>query len=227
MILKGTSEQMVEKGALLLYTACNAFIRKKGQAVLAVPGGRSVVGILRRLNSFSFQWHNVHIFMLDERLVPHTHPESNYKLVKKNLGRLLVDGVIHPFTYDPEKPEESLAGYGEELAHYGGCFDLVLASSGEDGHIGSLFPNHPSVMAKAKRFVLVDDSPKPPSERMSAGVELLRRSDTGVLLFFGNGKQKALQNFYNDDMTYKQCPAKIIAMMSTHYVLTDLEVDIR
>lgn len=225
MIIQGTTEQMVEKGALLLSQACKAFISKKGRVVLAVPGGRSVVDIFRLFNSFNLEWRKVHIFMLDERLVPNDHPESNYRLVKQSLGRPAVAGTIHPFSYNPETPTESVTAYGEELAGYGGSFDIVLASSGEDGHIGSLFPNHPSVQAKGGRFILVNNSPKPPSGRMSASVELLCRSDTGILLFFGDGKRKSLRNLRKNHLTYHQCPAKIITMMSTYYVLTDQEVD--
>jgi 6-phosphogluconolactonase len=227
VIIKGTTEQMVEKGASLLYQSCKAFIRTKGSVVLAVPGGRSVAGIFRLLVTFRLDWQKVHIFMLDERLVPEDHPESNCRLVRQFFGPLDVAGMIHPFIYDPERPEESVAGYGEELARYGTGFDIVLASSGEDGHIGSLFPNHPSVQARGARFILVNDSPKPPSSRMSAGVELLRRADTGVLLFLGDGKRNALRNFCDGDLAYNQCPAKITTMMSTYYVLTDQEVDLQ
>lgn len=225
MILRGTTEQMVEKATDILYQACKHFIRKKDRVVLAVPGGRSVVEIFNRLGLLDLEWPKVHIFLLDERLVPDNHQESNYRLVMESFGTLVPGGVVHPFNYEAERAGESATAYGDVLCHYGDSFDIVLASSGEDGHIGSLFPDHPSVKAKSNGFILVHDSPKPPSGRMSASVELLRRSDTGVLLFFGGGKQNALQNFCNSDLTYIQCPAKIIATMTTYYVLTDQEVD--
>ncbi|MFW2366672.1 MAG: 6-phosphogluconolactonase [Desulforhopalus sp.] len=225
MILRGTTEQMVAKGTELLYQACKHFIRKKDRVVLAVPGGRSVVEIFNRLGLLDLEWPKVHIFLLDERLVPDSHHESNYRLVMESFGESVPGGVVHPFRYEVERAGESVTAYGNALDRCGGCFDIVLASSGEDGHIGSLFPGHPSVKAKSNRFILVHDSPKPPSGRMSASVGLLRRSDTGILLFFGGGKHNALQNFCNSDQTHIQCPAKIIAAMPTYYVLTDLEVD--
>lgn len=225
MIIQDTKEQIVVKAASLLYLACETFIRKKGRVVMAVPGGRSVTTIFQQFGSSNLEWQKVHIFMLDERLVPDDHPDSNCRLVKESLGRSLVAERVHPFEYDAEKAKQSVVAYGDELDRLGGNFDIVLASSGEDGHIGSLFPGHPSVMAESDRFILVKDSPKPPSCRISASVELLRRSDTGILLFVGAGKQNALRAFRNCDLTYVQCPAKIITMMPTYHVLTDQEVD--
>lgn len=225
MIIQGTKVQMVENAASLLHLTCETIIRKQGQVVLAVPGGRSVTGILKRVASLDLEWQKVHIFMLDERLVPGDHPDSNSRLVKESLGSSLVAGRVHPFQYDAEKIEESVTIYGDELDRFGGSFDIVLASSGEDGHIGSLFPDHPSVLAKNDRFILVNDSPKPPSTRISASVELLRRSDTGILLFFGAGKRNALRAFCDSDLAHVQCPAKIITMMPTYHVFTDQEVE--
>ena len=226
MIIHGIKEQMVVKAASLLHLACETFIRKKGCAVMAVPGGRSVTGILEQLASLNIEWQKVHIFMLDERLVPGDHQDSNCRLVQDSLGNSLVAGRVHPFHYDADNAEKSVDSYGDELGRFGGRFDIVLASSGEDGHIGSLFPNHPSVMEKGDRFILVNDSPKPPSSRISASVKLLRRSDTGVLLFLGGQKRNALRAFCDSALTPVQCPAKIITMMPTYHVLTDQEVNL-
>lgn len=227
MILQGTHHQMVEKAALLLFRSMEAFIREKGHTVLAVPGGRSVGEIFRRLSACRLEWEKVRMFMLDERLVEVDHPESNYKLVKNSMGSTIPPEAIIPFRHDPDHPLSGLTTYAEKLKTYGGCFDIVLASSGEDGHIGSLFPDHQSVRQKGDGFILLDDSPKPPRGRMSASYDLLCRSDTGILLFFGTEKRRALRNFQDDRLSYLQCPAKIVTQMSRYYVLTDQEIDSR
>jgi len=70
-------------------------------------------------------------------------------------------------------------------------FDLILISSGEDGHVAALFPNHHSVRKQAEYFLTMNDSPKPPPERMTASLSLLKRSTIALVLFYGEGKKDA------------------------------------
>jgi 6-phosphogluconolactonase len=163
--------------------------------------------------------------MLDERLVPEDHPECNFRLVQEHLGNRLPQSSLHRFKYDAVKPMRGIDAYWLALQRYGGTFDITLASSGEDGHIAALFPSHHSVERRGDGFFLIEDSPKPPAGRMTAGFELVCRTDTGVLLFFGAGKRNALRNFFNIHLSYLECPAKIMTKMSRYYVLTDQEVD--
>lgn len=225
MIIQGTREQLAEKAAWFLYKAVQVFIKSKKQAVIAVPGGRSVAAIFSNLRKYKLPWGQVHVFLLDERLVPADHPDSNYRLVREHLGCEAVPEMIHQFRYDPVDPRKSVIAYSEELQRCGGVFDIVLASCGEDGHIASLFPNHHSVENQGDGFILMNDAPKPPQGRMSASYELIRRADTGVILFLGTSKRNPLQNFFNIHLSDVECPAKIMTKLNRYYVLTDQEVD--
>ncbi len=224
MIIQGNRKLLAEKVAELLFTIINTCIKQKGRAVIAVPGGRSVSEIFKNLRMFELPWEQIHVFLLDERLVPSDHPESNYKLILEHLGSNVPHPTYHPFNFDPNDLEQSVQKYKEELDYLGGSFDLVLASSGEDGHIASLFPNHHSVENSSSGFLLIDDAPKPPAGRVSASYELIRRSDTGILLFIGHSKTNALQNFFNIYLSDVECPAKVMTKLNHLYVLTDLEV---
>jgi 6-phosphogluconolactonase len=225
MIIKNSREQLALVAARIITERIDVLLGKQQHVVIAFPGGRSVSEICENLCKQDIPWQHVHVFLLDERLVPLDDPQSNYRLVRRHLPHDLPEGVLHPFNFNPADPLMSTASYEDELQRCGGRFDIVLASSGEDGHIASIFPNHHSVKQKKEGFILMDDAPKPPKGRMSAGLELIRKSDTGLLLFLGNAKRNALQKFYSQELSYIQCPARIMTQLPRCYIFTDQEVD--
>lgn len=225
MLFHGSIVQMAEQASSVIVEVTLDLLRIQPLVVIAVPGGGSVVEIYNHLRSSPLPWDRIHMFLLDERLVPTHHPESNYKLIKDHLGSGVPPEVVHPLIHNVDNPAQSIADYEQQLERCGGRFDIVLASSGEDGHIGSLFPNHHSVEEKKKGYILLDDAPKPPPGRMSASYELIRQADTGIVLFFGSGKSNALRNFLKNELSYKECPAKIIAKLPHYYLFTDQEVE--
>lgn len=225
MIIQGSRKQLAEKAASILYDTVLRLLKEKEKVVIAVPGGTSVAAVYENFRGYSLPWERIHMFLLDERLVAAEHPESNYKLIRDHMGHDVVPVMIHQFIYDAKKPMQGVVAYNEELECCGGRFDIVLASSGEDGHIASLFPKHPSLEKEQQGFFLLDDSPKPPPGRMSASFDLIRQADTGIVLFLGSAKAKALHHFLNPELSYKECPARIMLELSHSYVLTDQETE--
>lgn len=227
MILQGAAARMLEKAAWLIYKeGIEKVLRQRDNVIIGFPGGRSVAVIFRELTKFSIDWDRVHIFMLDERLVPIGHRESNFRQVRDELGGHVGEGSLHPFSFVAGSPEKGLREYEKELNQLGGKFDIVLASSGEDGHIGSLFPGQTTIDEDRMGFFVVDNSPKPPSGRMTAGRSLIAAAEVGFLLFIGSGKQTAFNDFLNPAVALSACPAKIIMEIPKHFILTDLEMNI-
>jgi 6-phosphogluconolactonase len=132
---------------------------------------------------------------------------------------------LHPFLFDDNKLDFGLDQYENEIKNFGGIFDIVLLSSGEDGHIGSLFPNHPSISSESDYCILVDNSPKPPKRRMSISKKFLLKSSIGVLLFVGNMKREAYLKFLKDNVDISDCPAKLVAQLPESYALTNIKID--
>lgn len=225
MLIQEATEQLAEAAGRIISQRVDELLRKQDHVVLAVPGGRSVSGVFDNLCKQDIDWRQIRLFLLDERLVALDDPRSNYRLVSQHLPDDAPAGLLHPFRFDPDNPVAGAAAYEEKLQDCGGQFDIVLASSGEDGHIASIFPCHHSVEQKSSGFIIMHDAPKPPPGRMSAGPELIRKADTGVLLFLGAGKKRALKNFLDPNLSYRECPAKIITQSTRCYVLTDQEVN--
>ncbi|MBF0441239.1 MAG: 6-phosphogluconolactonase [Oligoflexales bacterium] len=211
--------------------ACDLLVEKE-MAVVGICGGRSISDFLGFLSrDHGIPWNRFQFFMLDERLVPLESGDSNYGNLKTVFFDNMVDGgflerrQIHPFEFDEGHETEALSSYYKSLQRFGGYFDIILISSGEDGHIASLFPNHASICDENEGYIIVNDSPKPPSRRISASRKLIQKSKSGLLFFTGEAKSKALKLFHDDRSNYKDCPAKLAIDLQGLYVFTDLSME--
>lgn len=176
-----------------------------GPFVLALPGGRSIVPMLEALRQALPQVSDaarsrLHIFMADERCVPQTDAQHNSHVLRQHLldevfaNALLAESQFHPYVFatDPNGVER----YQLELQHYGGRFSAVVLGVGPDGHVASLFPHHPSSGDRTSTgYITVQDSPKPPPNRISASVRLIQSADLAVALFVGPDKKAAYEKF--------------------------------
>ncbi|NNK57073.1 MAG: 6-phosphogluconolactonase [Desulfofustis sp.] len=227
MIIKGNRRELEIRAASLLVSSFNETLSRKQQVCFGVVGGRSVGTILDLLRYESVDWERVHLFMIDERLVGIDHPDSNYRLVYSHVAPYMVPANLHPFVFRPGEEQAALAEYRQELEKVGGHLDVLLLSSGEDGHIASLFPEHETVDSQDDFFFVTASAPKPPPERMSASPKLLSRASTAVLLFLGGNKQQSFNNFIDDSMPLRKCPAKIARTIDSHFILTDSNGGVR
>lgn len=200
---------------------------------IGLCGGRSVVGLLGALDLEASAYPKeltarLHFFMVDERLVPISDPQSNYGGLKSLLfDSLLSRGSIaerqlHPFIMQPNVADFGCSAYLDLLKSCGGRFSVVVLGVGEDGHIASLFPKHPALAATGDRFITLDDSPKPPAGRMSASPGLIVGSDLSVVLALGEGKRAAWNAFNDERVSESECPAKLAKRAKSCLVLTDL-----
>lgn len=221
MIIKGEREVLEKKAAWILAESIQEISDQQNHVVLGVPGGRSVSAILKKLAFEPVDWQKVHFFMVDERLVSLDHADSNFKVVASSVDSFVERANLHPFIHNPSNSESALNSYKQLLRKYGGQFDIVLLSSGEDGHIASLFPDHETFANKEELFILTKSAPKPPPARMSASKRLITSSRVALLLFFGAQKQNAFTAYINDQVPTTRCPAKIVKTIQQHYILTD------
>jgi 6-phosphogluconolactonase len=219
----------------LLYRAAQHLCEKlrealatKKQVNVAVPGGRNVAKIFQVMQGEELVWQRVHFFIIDERLVPIEHPDSNYKLLQDHfidpLARAgkIAPGNAHPFILDTSSMDRGAKRYEEVLSEHGFRYDIILLSSGEDGHVGALYPHHHSIMDKHHGFIVMDDSPKPPPERMTSSLSLMQTADTALILFVGEAKREAYTKFNDAQCPVAACPAKLVLALKDTTVFTDL-----
>lgn len=194
---------------------------KQGRCVLAIAGGRSIASVLDLLATQPLDWSKIHVFAVDDRCVPIESEESNSGLIKKHLVDQVGGINLHPFNYRPELDDRGASEYSKEIEKLGGKFDILVLSSGEDGHVAGLFPNHHSIRDDSEGYIFFDDSPKDPPERVSASRTALLQSQSAFILFVGEGKHAAYNTFMTEDVKIEDCPAKIVQKLPQAFVYTD------
>jgi 6-phosphogluconolactonase len=178
---------------------------QRGEAHIALSGGRTPGRTFELLAREPQLWQSVHVWFADERCVPPEDEQSNYRLARE----LLFD----PARIDPRRvhrmpgelgPDEGAARYAEELlggvpraraAQNGAAqpvLDVVVLGIGEDGHVASLFPDAPTLGDHASTCLGVHDSPKPPPERITLSLPVLLAARRCVVLANGSEKSAAL-----------------------------------
>lgn len=229
IIREANQDQLLHRAGRVLCEKIQGMLAKQRQVNLAVPGGRSVAAIFQVMRREPVDWRRVHFFIIDERLVPIEHPDSNSKLLQDHfIAPLVQEGRIspenaHPFILDPARPDRGTQAYDQVLADHGMRFDIILLSSGEDGHVGALYPHHHSVANSHHGFIVMDDSPKPPPERMTSSLSLMATAQCALLLFVGEAKRKALERFNDPALGIEDCPAKLVLGLDDATVFTDLD----
>jgi 6-phosphogluconolactonase len=221
-------ERLLQAAGRLLCDKLRAALAGRERVNLAVPGGRSAAAIFQAMVGEEIDWRRIHFFVVDERLVPVDHPDSNFKLLRDHLVAPLAragridPGNAHPFVLDTASVDRGAGRYEKALAEHGFRYDVVLLSAGEDGHVGALYPNHHSIENRHHGFIVMDDSPKPPPGRMTSSLSLMQTADAAVLLFIGEAKREAYARFNDAQCPVSDCPAKLVLPIRDASVLTDL-----
>lgn len=160
-------------------TAASAALAARGRFALAIPGG-SVVQLLARGLAAPVDAARWHVFWTDERRVPLSDPQSNFRLAETELLPKLAGAHVHPV-------RGSAADYEKEIAPFL-PLDLVLLGVGEDGHVASLFPGNPATRETARLVAKVHDAPKPPSDRVTLTFPVLNAARETLVVAAGTGK---------------------------------------
>ncbi|MDP3969544.1 MAG: 6-phosphogluconolactonase [Nocardioides sp.] len=148
-------------------------------------------------------WAKVAFWWGDERFVAADDPQRNAGQARSDLlDHLPVDPAhVHevPASDGAADVEAAATAYAEQLeAHGPESFEVVLLGLGPDGHVASLFPDHPQVGLTGRRTAAVTDSPKPPAERVTLTLETLNRAEAVWFLVSGEGKSDAVRRALGD-----------------------------
>lgn len=228
IVEKQSQDRLLRAAAQHLCATISDLLTKREQVNLAVPGGRSMAKIFEAMQTEQLDWQRVHFFIIDERLVAIDHPDSNYLLLHKYCIAPLVrskriqPGNAHPFIFEPALADRGIKNYEQVLAQHGFRYDIILLSAGEDGHVGALYPNHHSLANQHHGCIVMYDSPKPPPERMTSSRSLMQTAEIAFLLFIGETKRKAYEQFMDAACPVGDCPAKLVLTLPEVAVFTDL-----
>jgi len=172
-------------------------IEQHNRFTVALSGGRSPMEFYCKLSNYKdFDlWRRTHIFLGDERFVPHDDRNSNFKMIKQNL----LDYVnipqknIHPIATDLKNVEVSANQYKNELVQFfefkenAPCFDLILLGIGGDGHTASLFSDDERI-DDTEHLVLPVSLPHLKEERISLTLPVINNARNVITIVLGVNK---------------------------------------
>jgi 6-phosphogluconolactonase len=189
-----------------LIDVVGAAIAARGQAQVVLTGGGNGNKLMRFLAAQTgrIDWSKVHLFWGDERYVSENDDERNDKQARE----ALLDHVDIPARNVHAMPAAD-GEFGNDLAAAALAYEQILAANaapgdpapdfdvhllgvGPEGHINSLFPDTPAVREATRLVVEVEDSPKPPPQRITLTLPAIQRSREVWLLVSGAEKADAV-----------------------------------
>ena len=175
---------------------------ERGRCALAVSGGTTPWRAFRALADEDVPWDRVHLFQVDERVVPFGDPERNYS----HLREALIDRVaippanVHPMPVEEEDLDEGGRLYETILRRIAGTppvLDLVQLGLGEDGHTASLFPGDLALQSVDSEVAVT--GPYKGRRRMTLTLNAINRARRILWLVTGAGKAEALERLRAGD----------------------------
>lgn len=193
-ILNSDSEA-VDFSAQYFIELANAAIAQKQLFTVALSGGSTPKAIFEKLaqeqNRSRIDWSKVLFFFGDERSVPPTDGESNYKMAMDSFLKKLEIAPTQIFRMVVEKdPTVNAKKYEQQILEKvpNAQFDFIMLGMGDDGHTASLFP-HTGALAVQDQLVTTNFVAKKNTLRMTLTYPCINQAHH--ICFFAFGKNKA------------------------------------
>jgi 6-phosphogluconolactonase len=202
---------------------------------VALSGGRItqkfLASFVEQSKSRKISLSQVNFFFADERCVPPTDGDSNFKLAndflfaplkisQEKIHRLRGEEVPEQAAKQAEADIRSVVGAN---AHGQPVLDLIFLGLGEDGHVASLAPGAPeSWVADRAVYRAIDNFSKPPPHRLTIGYQTIAAARQVWMLASGKGKEAAFRESL--EQTGKNSFARVLKLRSETKIFTDIVV---
>lgn len=189
--------------------ACSAFVlekltealQSKPWASLAISGGTTPKLLFQDFAKSAFDWKRLHVFWVDERCVPPSDNQSNFKLANEAWFVPVGFPETHLHRIKGElTPDEAAIGYMNDIRRAfsldeGGLpeFDVIHRGMGADAHTASLFPGEP-LIGNTSGIAAAVWVEKMKSHRVTLLPGVLAKAGATVLQVAGDDKAEPLKN---------------------------------
>jgi 6-phosphogluconolactonase len=199
--------------------AAAAAVAARGRFTIALSGGstpKSLFNLLATNARNTMPWDRTFFFWGDERHVPPTDPDSNYRMADEAMLSKIPVAAANIFRIETENPDAAAAAaaYEKTLQNFFSLvpgefprFDLILLGMGPDGHTASLFPGTAGLQEKS-RLVIANWVEKLKTHRLSFTFPVLNAAACVAFLVSGTDKAPALHAVLESDAPGEQYPAK-------------------
>tara|TARA_R110002020_G_scaffold422628_3_gene631740 strand:- start:26 stop:739 length:714 start_codon:yes stop_codon:yes gene_type:complete len=197
------------------------------QIHIALSGGSTpkiVFDYLAANYAKAINWKNVFLFWGDERCVPPTDSESNFKMTVDHLLSIIDIPEENIFRVKGENdPEAEAVRYSEvlenQLPKVNGIpqFDLVILGMGDDGHTASIFPYNIELW-DADENCVVALHPDSGQKRVSITGKIINNAKRVAFLVTGASKTEKVTDIVNQTDNYMKYPASLVKPQSENLV---------
>ena len=219
LLVEASPAALARTVAAHVAATCRAAVAARRRARLVLAGGATPRATYERLAGDGLRaqvpWPHIDVFWGDERHVPPTHPDSNYRMADEALLRHvpLDPARVHRMCGEWPDPADAAARYEQEIHTACGlragetpAFDLVLLGMGPDGHVASLFPGSPA-LEEATRLVVAPWVPHLGAHRITMTWPALLGARAIAVLVAGAAKAAVLRAALLDPADVPKLPA--------------------
>lgn len=225
--LAATPQESASDCARAISRWLNRAIMNRGRAFLAVSGGSTPRVMFDALAPLPVNWRRVHLFFVDERMVPPDSDQSNFKLANRHLASRagIPEENVHRIhgELDPQAAAEKYEH--DVLSRLGpsGFFDVVHCGLGDDAHTASLFPGNPLINNRTGLCAAVWVEKKQ-EHRVTLLPSAILSARHLCVLVSGFEKKWALRRALDPRSPALETPARILDRPSTSWFLSPAEV---
>jgi len=214
---------LAHRAALHLTELAEEAVAARGRVRIAVSGGSTPKATFALLANPShpflsrFPWQQLELFFVDERTVPPTDKDSNYRMTKE----ALLDKVnlrpeqVHRIQGELE-PEVAAAEYEYDIRRTfrlegaeAPRFDIITLGMGDDGHTASLFP-HTEAIHEMGRIVAANHVPQKDTWRITLTWPVINHAREVFFLIGGADKATPLQEVFLGPKDVERLPSQLI-----------------
>lgn len=147
-------ESLAQTSVEVFVTNARKAIKAREAFYVAISGGHTPRRFYELLGKMpqakSLPWDKIHLFWVDERIVPAESDLSNYKLAADTFLQevAIPENNVHRIPTEYGNFKDAARCYEDSIRKVFGLelgqipqFDLIVLGMGVDGHTGSLFPN--------------------------------------------------------------------------------------
>jgi 6-phosphogluconolactonase len=216
-----TPQELFEAAAEEVVKAANQAIAERGRFTLALSGGstpKALFTLLATNARSALAWDRTYFFWSDERHVPPTDADSNYRMAHEAMLSKVPVPAGNVFRIPAEMKDAAAAAeayeqtlrkfFGVEPGHFP-HFDLILLGLGPDGHTASMFPGTVALREKS-RLVVANWVEKLKAHRITFTLPLLNAARKVMFLVSGTDKAAVLKSVLESDAPGEQFPAKLV-----------------
>ena len=183
---------------------------------IALSGGSTPKALFKILAAdyrVKIDWSKLHFYWGDERMVPPTHEESNFKMTDELLFSQLpiTRNQIHRIKGEAHL-EDEVKRYASEIKRHVPqqnelpVFDIVMLGMGADGHTASIFP--PDIdLINANTICAAGTNPESGQKRVTITGSVINNARHICFLVTGAGKAEKIDEIFNQKGDYLAYPA--------------------